>query len=72
MNKYFWAGLDELANTSAFEQAIAKEFAKSKTVHEFLRNSCPQTTPESRRDTLLFLGFIPKDNSTQDEEKPPE
>src|SRR5574343_433985 len=57
MNKKYWTGLDELENTSAFQEAISNEFAKEQNVTEFLSDSKLKETNTGRRDFLKFMGF---------------
>ncbi|MFZ4784465.1 MAG: TAT-variant-translocated molybdopterin oxidoreductase [Flavobacteriales bacterium] len=57
MNKKYWTGLDELQNTSAFQEAISNEFAKEQNVTDFLSDSKLKETNTGRRDFLKFMGF---------------
>ncbi len=57
MNKKYWTGLDELANTSAFQEAISTEFAKEQSVSDFLSDNKLKETNTGRRDFLKFMGF---------------
>ena len=57
MNKKYWTGLDELANTPAFQEAISTEFTKEQTVDGFLSDSKLKETNTGRRDFLKFMGF---------------
>ena len=57
MNKKYWTGLDELANTSAFQEAISTEFANEQSVSDFLSDNKLKETNTGRRDFLKFMGF---------------
>jgi molybdopterin-containing oxidoreductase family iron-sulfur binding subunit len=57
MNKKYWTGMEELDNTSSFQESAASEFPQGKNVEEFLGSDKLQETNTGRRDFLKFMGF---------------
>ena len=35
MNKKYWTGMEELENTSSFQESMSNEFVKSESVESF-------------------------------------
>ena len=57
MNKKYWTGMEELENTSSFQESMSTEFAKSESVESFLGNDKLAESNTGRRDFLKFMGF---------------
>ena len=57
MNKKYWTGMEELENTSSFQESMSNEFAKSESVESFLGNDKLAESNTGRRDFLKFMGF---------------
>ena len=57
MNKKYWTGMEELENTSSFQESMSNEFAKSESVESFLGSDKLAESNTGRRDFLKFMGF---------------
>ncbi|MFM7771035.1 MAG: TAT-variant-translocated molybdopterin oxidoreductase, partial [Bacteroidota bacterium] len=57
MNKKYWTGMEELDNTTSFQESATSEFPQSNNVGEFLGSDKLQESNTGRRDFLKFMGF---------------
>lgn len=57
INKKYWTGMEELENTSSFQESMSNEFVKSESVESFLGNDKLAESNTGRRDFLKFMGF---------------
>jgi molybdopterin-containing oxidoreductase family iron-sulfur binding subunit len=55
MNKKYWTGMEELENTSSFQESMSTEFTKSESVESFLGNDKLAESNTGRRDFLKFM-----------------